>query len=56
MSHEFDLEAIRAKAKELGVAYHPAQKAETIQFNIDQFLEANAPTIIQPPVKDETPA
>lgn len=35
---DFDLEAIRARAKELGVAYHPAQKAETIQFNIDTFL------------------
>ena len=56
MTIEFDLEAIRAKAKELGVPYHPAQKAETIQYNIDQFLEQNAPTIIQPPVKDETPA
>lgn len=56
MSHEFDLEAIRAKATELGVKWHPAQKAETIQFNIDQFLEANAPEIIQPPMKDETEA
>lgn len=56
MTIEFNLEEIRAKAKELGVAYHPAQKAETIQFNIDQFLEASAPTIIQPPVADETPA
>jgi hypothetical protein len=50
------LESIRAKATELGVKWHPAQKAETIQYNIDQFLEANAPTIIQPPVKDETDA
>ena len=56
MTIEFDLETIRAKATELGVKWHPAQKAETIQYNIDQFLEANAPTIIQPPVKDETPA
>ena len=55
MTIEFDLEAVRAKATELGVKWHPAQKAETIQYNIDQFLEANAPTIIQPPVKDETP-
>lgn len=50
-----DLEQVRAKAKELGVEVHPAQKAETIQYNIDAFLAANAPTIIQPPVKDETP-
>lgn len=56
MTDLLDLETVRAKAKELGVDYHPAQKAETIQFKIDQFLEANAPTIIQPPVKDETEA
>lgn len=56
MSNEvvFDLEQVRAKAKELGVPYHPAQKAETIQFNIDQFL-AKQPDIIQPPVSLETP-
>jgi len=35
---ELDLETVRAKAKELGVAVHPAQKAETIQANIDTFL------------------
>lgn len=50
-----DLETVRAKAKELGVEFHPAMKAETIQFKIDEFLEKTAPTIIQPPVKDETP-
>lgn len=55
MTIEFNLEELRAKADELGVKWHPAQKAETIQYNIDKFLEENAPTIIQPPVKDETP-
>jgi hypothetical protein len=35
---ELDLEEVRAKAKELGVYVHPAQKAETIQFNIDKHL------------------
>jgi hypothetical protein len=44
-----DLETVRAKAMELGVPYHPAQKAETIQNNIDEFLEANAPHIIATP-------
>ena len=38
MTVELDLEEVRAKAKELGVSYHPAQKAETIQHNIDEFL------------------
>jgi hypothetical protein len=52
---ELDLEVVRAKAKELGVDYHPAMKAETIQFKIDEFL-SSAPDIIQPPVKDETAA
>lgn len=39
---ELDLETVRAKAKELGVPVHPAQKAETIQANIDQFLADSA--------------
>lgn len=51
---ELDLEQVRAKAKELGVEYHPAMKAETIQYKIDEFLNKQ-PDIIQPPVKDETP-
>ncbi len=49
-----DLEQVRAKAKELGIEYHPAMKAETIQYKIDEFLNRQ-PDIIQPPVKDETP-
>lgn len=64
MTIELDLETVRAKAKELGVAYHPAQKAETIQFNIDAFLAAKqdaaaveAITTSEPAVvpKKETP-
>lgn len=50
MTIELDLETVRAKAKELGVSFHPAQKAETIQFNIDKFLfeqnQANAATTL----------
>ncbi len=42
MTLELDLEAVRAKAKELGVQFHPAQKAETIQFNIDKHLAETA--------------
>jgi hypothetical protein len=38
MTIELDLETVRAKATELGVKWHPAQKVETIQFNIDKFL------------------
>jgi len=56
MTVEFDLEAIRAKAKELGVAYHPAQKAETIQQNIDKFLsEGQTVELAAPKPKEETP-
>jgi hypothetical protein len=56
MSIDFDLEAIRAKAKELGVAYHPAQKAETIQQNIDKFLSEKETLEAKPAPKEETPA
>lgn len=52
--NQLDLESVRTKATELGIAYHPAQKAETIQAKIDAFL-ADAPDIIQPPVSAETP-
>ena len=56
MSIDFDLEQIRAKAKELGVAYHPAQKAETIQQNIDKFLsEKETVDAAAPKPKEETP-
>lgn len=33
-----ELEGLRAKAASLGVKYHPAQKAETIEANINAFL------------------
>lgn len=57
MSIDFDLEQTRAKAKELGVAYHPAQKAETIQQNIDKFLsEGQTVELAAPKPKEETPA
>jgi hypothetical protein len=52
MSIDFDLEAVRAHAKELGVPYHPAQKAETIQFNIDKFLSEKEAA--SEPAKTET--
>lgn len=55
MTVEFDLESLRATAKELGVPYHPAQKAETIQFNIDKFRAENQ-AAAEAPVKTETPA
>ena len=48
MTNELDLEAVRAKAKELGVPYHPAQKAETIQANIDKFLVEQASGVVLP--------
>lgn len=57
MTIEFDLEETRAKAKELGVKYHPAQKAETIQQNIDEFLSGKEVVAAAAPVpKEETPA
>ena len=56
MTVEFDLEEIRARAKELGVQYHPAQKAETIQQNIDKFLsEQETVEAAAPKPKEETP-
>jgi hypothetical protein len=56
MTVEFDLEEIRARAKELGVSYHPAQKAETIQQNIDKFLsESQTLENAAPKPKVETP-
>lgn len=60
MTNELDLEAVRAKAKELGVPYHPAQKAETIQANIDRFLVEQAsgvtlPATTETPSTTETP-
>jgi hypothetical protein len=55
MSVEFDLEAIRTRAKELGVPYHPAQKAETIQQNIDKFLSEKETLEAVPVPKEETP-
>lgn len=56
MTIELDLEAVRTKAKELGVPYHPAQKAETIQYNIDQFLSANQAKDAEPVKAEETEA
>jgi hypothetical protein len=57
MTVEFDLEEIRAKAKELGIKYHPAQKAETIQQNIDEFLSGqDVIAAAAPKPKEETPA
>lgn len=53
MTNELDLEAIRAKAKELGVPVHPAQKAETIQANIDRFLVEAASGVTLPAVAAE---
>jgi len=53
---DLDIEVVRAKATELGVKWHPAMKAETIQLKIDEFLEGYAPTHIAPSVKDETAA
>lgn len=53
---DFDLEAVRARAKELGVYYHPAQKAETIQFNVDKYLadkQALEAAAAAPPVMPE---
>lgn len=56
MSVDFDLEQVRAKAKELGVSYHPAQKAETIQHNIDKFLsEQQTVEAAAPKPAEETP-
>ena len=57
MSIEFDLEAVRAKATELGVKWHPAQKAETIQHKIDEHLAAQETmeAVNNPPPKEETP-
>lgn len=40
---DHDIETVRARAKELGVKYHPAEKAETIQIHIDEFLAAKLP-------------
>ena len=55
MSVDFNLEEVRAKAKELGVAYHPAQKAETIQQNIDKLLsERETVEAAAPKPKEET--
>lgn len=43
---DLDIEVVRAKAKELGVEYHPAMKAETIQAKIDAVLTSNpAPSV-----------
>lgn len=53
---DVELEVVREKANELGVKWHPAMKAETIQQKIDEFLEENAPTHIVPSVLHETPA
>ena len=53
---DVDLEAVREKATELGVKWHPAMKAATVQQKIDEFLEVNAPTYIAPSVLHETPA
>ena len=56
MTVEFDIEEVRARAKELGVPYHPAQKAETIQQNIDKFLsEQQTVENAAPKPKGETP-
>ena len=56
MTVEFDLEQTRARAKELGVSFHPAQKAETIQQNIDKFLsESQTIENAAPKPKEETP-
>jgi restriction endonuclease S subunit len=52
---DFDLETIRTRAKELGVAFHPAQKAETIQQNIDKFLSEKETLETKPAPKQETP-
>jgi hypothetical protein len=49
---DHDIETVRARAKELGVTYHPAQKAETIQANIDAFLATQLPDAPKP----ESPA
>ncbi len=35
---DLDLKAVRARADELGIEYHPANKAETIQEKIDAHL------------------
>jgi hypothetical protein len=43
-----DLESVRARAKELGVSYHPAQKAETILANIEEFLANKLPDAPKP--------
>ena len=57
---ELDLEEVRAKAKDLGVYVHPAQKAETIQFNIDKHLAdkqaLDAALAAEPVPAVETPA
>lgn len=50
---ELNLDEVRAKAKELGVDYHPAMKAETIQLKIDEYL-ATAGEALKPAVKAET--
>ena len=53
---DLDLEVVREKANELGVKWHPAMKAETIQQKIDEYLEQNAPQVITPSVIHQTPA
>lgn len=53
---ELDLETVRAAAKELGVEYHPAMKAETIQALIDKHQAEKTPTVTTPPVAEETEA
>lgn len=54
---ELDIEAVRARAKELGVEYHPAMKAETIQSKIDEHLsKANKENSEAPAPAEETEA
>lgn len=51
-----DLETVRAKATELGLDYHPAMKAETIQKLIDAHLNTDTNDAIAPSQSQETPA
>ena len=58
MTNELDLEVVRARAKELGVTYHPAQKAETILANIERHIVEQASGVKlpeTPPAVDATP-
>lgn len=49
---ELSLESVRAKATELGLDYHPAMKAETIQKLIDTHLAENGGDQTAPVVKE----